>query len=317
MKLVSFLNLVEIRTKVASIIPLLLGTVYTLYSYNKFNAVNFLLFFCSLVLIDMTTTALNNYFDWKRANKRHGYNFEVHNSIEKYHLKQRTVIAVILVMLLSAMGIGIFIVTRTNLVVLAAGALSFLIGICYSFGPLPISRTPLGEAFSGFFMGFVIFFLAVYMHVFDGGILEYQFDGSDLLLRLGIPDLITLFFVSLPLVCCIANIMLANNICDVEDDIENGRQTLPVYIGKKYSIILFNALYYASYVDILILVLMGILPLLSLCTLLTLIPLYKGLKLFNSKQTKKDTFSVAVKSFLLIGTVLTASVLLSWIFAII
>lgn len=315
MKLTSFLKLVEIQTKVASVIPLLLGTAYTLYHYNKFNFINFLLFFCSLLLIDMTTTALNNYFDWKRANKRHGYNFEVHNSIEKYHLKERTVITVIWAMLLSAVAIGIIIVFRTNLVVLAVGALSFLIGICYSFGPLPISRTPLGEAFSGFFMGFVIFFLAVYIHVYDIGIFDYNIQGSDLLLHIGILDVVSIFFVALPLLCGIANIMLANNICDVEDDIENGRHTLPVYIGKKNSIILFNALYYASYVDIFILVLFGILPALSLVTLLTLIPVFKGLKLFNSIQSKKDTFPVAVKSFLMIGTILAAAIFLSWIFA--
>jgi len=263
----------------------------------------------------MTTTALNNYFDWKRAKKRHGYNFEIHNSIEKYHLREQTVVATIVAMLLSAIIIGILIVIRTNLIVLAVGALSFFIGIIYSFGPLPISRTPLGEAFSGFFMGFVIVFLAIYVHVFREGVLAYTIEGSDILLRIGIMDVISIFLVSLPVLCGIANIMLANNICDVEDDIENGRHTLPVYIGKKKSIILFNALYFASYADILFLVLVGVLPVLSLCTLLTLIPVYKGIRLFNTKQSKKDTFPVAVKSFLMIGTVMTATIFISWIFS--
>ena len=314
MSLMSFLKLVEIQTKVASVIPLLLGTAYALYHYNKFDVINFLLFFCSLILIDMTTTALNNYFDWKRANKRHGYNFEMHNSIEKYQLRERTVVATIIVMLLLAIVIGILIVIRTNLVVLAVGALSFLIGICYSFGPLPISRTPLGEAFSGFFMGFVILFLAVYIHVYDGGVLDYTIAGSDILLHIGMLDMISIFLVSLPLLFGIANIMLANNICDVEDDVENGRHTLPVYIGRKKSIVLFNALYYASYADILFLILVGVLPVLSLFALLTLIPVYKGLRLFNSIQSKKDTFPVAVKSFLMIGAIMTATIFVTWIF---
>ncbi|NJD02932.1 MAG: 1,4-dihydroxy-2-naphthoate polyprenyltransferase [Ruminiclostridium sp.] len=313
MHLKGFLGLVEIRTKVASAIPLLLGTVYVLYRYDTFDFTNFLLFFCSLILIDMSTTALNNYFDWKRANKRHGYNYEIHNSIEKYRLKDKSVVAVILVMLLSAMVIGIVLVIRTNLVVLAVGALSFFIGIIYSFGPLPISRTPLGEALSGFFMGFVIVFLAIYVHAFKGDILAYTIEGTDILLRIGMEDIIFIFLVSLPLLCGIANIMLANNICDVEDDIENGRHTLPVYIGKKRSVVLLNALYYTSYADILFLVLIGVLPIFSLSTLLTLIPVYKGIKLFNAVQSKKDTFSVTVKSFMMIGTIMAVTIFISWI----
>lgn len=315
MNLKSFLKLVEIRTKVASVIPLLLGTVYVFYRYHRFDLINFLLFFCSLLFIDMTTTTLNNYFDWKRANKRHGYNFEIHNSIEKYHLQERTVVAVILGMLFLAVAAGILLVTRTNLVVLAVGALSFLIGICYSFGPLPISRTPLGEAFSGFFMGFVIFFLSIYVHAYDSGIFSYAIEGTDILFRLGMADILAIFLVSFPLVCGIANIMLANNICDVEDDIENGRHTLPVYLGKKNSIFLFNALYYASYADILFLVVAGVLPVLCLAALITLLPVYKGIKRFNSLQSKCDTFPIAVKSFLLIGITMTAALLISWIFS--
>ena len=66
MKIRSFLKLVEIQTKVASMIPFILGTVYSLYRFNKFNALNFLLMFISLLTIDMTTTAVNNYMDYKR-----------------------------------------------------------------------------------------------------------------------------------------------------------------------------------------------------------------------------------------------------------
>lgn len=314
MKLASFFKLVEIQTKVASVVPLFLGTSYVLYRYDRFNLPNFLMFFASLLLIDMTTTALNNYFDWKRAKKRHGYNFEIHNSIEKYHLKENTVVATIIIMLAAAIILGLLIVSRTDLIVLAIGALSFAVGITYSYGPLPISRTPLGEAFSGFFMGFVILFLAVYIQIYDSGILSYSLNGWELLLRIGVKDLVCIFFVSLPLVLGISNIMLANNICDVEDDLENGRHTLPIYIGRKNAILLFNAKYFISYADVLILVLLGILPVLSILVLLTMIPVLKGIKLFNEVQTKKDTFVVAVKSFLMIGVVLALSVFVSWVF---
>ena len=64
---VSFLKLVEIQTKVASMIPFILGTVYSLYRFGKFNGMNFLLMFISLLTVDMATTAVNNYMDYKKV----------------------------------------------------------------------------------------------------------------------------------------------------------------------------------------------------------------------------------------------------------
>ena len=64
MNIKSFLGVVEIRTKVASIIPLLLGTIYAVHHFRKFEVWNFLTFFGALICIDMVTTALNNYFDF-------------------------------------------------------------------------------------------------------------------------------------------------------------------------------------------------------------------------------------------------------------
>lgn len=311
MHLKSFLGLVEIRTKVASLVPLLLGTAYSLYHYGRFNFLNFILFFCSLFLIDMTTTALNNYFDRKRANKKQGYNYEIHNSIQKYNLDERIVKAIILIMLILAMVLGIILVLHTNLIVFAIGALSFLIGISYSTGPIPVSRTPLGEAFSGFFMGFVILFLAVYIHIYNTGIIAYTLDWHEIMLRMRITDVISIFLVSVPLVCGISNIMLANNICDVEDDLENKRYTLPMYIGKGKALLLFNGLYLAAYADIIILVLAGVLPVLSLAVLLTFLPVYKSMKLFKASQSKKDTFPLSVRNFLLIGAAMILSIFIT------
>ncbi len=50
-------------------------------------------------------------------------------------------------------------------------------------------------------------------------------------------EFIVICLVSIPMIVGIANIMLANNICDLEEDIANKRHTLPYYIGKKNAII--------------------------------------------------------------------------------
>ena len=84
MNLKSFLKLVEIQTKVASIVPFLLGTFYALYTYDNFSFFNFLIMLISLEMFDMATTAINNYIDFKSAKKKEGYGYESHNACLLY-----------------------------------------------------------------------------------------------------------------------------------------------------------------------------------------------------------------------------------------
>ena len=309
----SFLKLVEIQTKVASVVPFFLGSTYALYTYQSFSFENFLIMFISLFSFDMTATAVNNYIDYKKAVKKHGYNYETHNAIVRDDLKESTVIKIISVLFLTASISGFFLFLNTNIIVLILGIISFLTGIFYSFGPVPISRTPLGEIFSGFFMGFIIVFISIYIHIFDSSLLSLSFAEGIVNLKFNLTEILTLFFVSLPAVSGISNIMLANNICDIEDDIKNKRYTLPIYIGKSYSLKLLKFIYYLIYIDLLILVMLDILPLISLLVLLTFLFVRKNIKIFNQKQTKKDTFIISIKNFLLINISYILSLLVALI----
>lgn len=303
MRLQSFLKLVEIQTKVASIIPLLLGSVYTLYHFQTFNIPNFLLMFLSLLMFDMATTATNNFIDYKKAHKTSGYGYEVHNAIVQYGLSSKSVITTISTLIGLAVFFGILLFINTTLILLLIGAVSFLIGILYSFGPVPISRTPLGEVFSGLFMGFIIVFLAVYIHVYDRNIILTSYNTGILNISLNIIEVLYIFLVSMPSVLGISNIMLANNICDIEDDIENKRYTLPIYIGKKKALLLFKSLYYIAYIVVILLLILQVIPPLSSLVLLTFIPINKNISLFLRKQSKKETFILAVKNFVLLNIV--------------
>ena len=302
MSLSSFLKLVEIQTKLASCIPFLLGNIYALYHYNQFNLKNFILMFISLIIFDMATTAINNYCDYKKAKKTHGYNYEIHNVIVKDNLKEGTVIGMIFALLLGAIIFGTLLFFNTNIVVLFLGMLSFLAGIFYSFGPIPISRTPFGEIVSGLLMGFVIVFLSVYIHV-DNTLVLLSYENSLLSINLNLIELSYIFLFSLPTVNCIANIMLANNICDIEDDRENERYTLPIYIGKENALNLYNALYYIVYIDIILLLVLKVIPITCVITLFTFVLINKNIKIFYKKQTKKDTFVLAVKNLMVINVV--------------
>ena len=310
MNIKSFLKLVEIQTKVASVIPYLLGTFYALYRYDNFNIKNAIIMFLSMIIFDMTTTAINNYMDYAKAIKKEGYGYETHNAIVSYNLNPKFVRLIIFIMLVIAAALGILLVKNTNIIVLLIGVISFIIGITYSLGPIPISRTPFGEIFSSLAMGFVITFLSIYIHVFDTGILTINFSNlSNVSINFNIIDLINIFIVSLSPIMGIANIMLANNICDIDDDIENKRYTLPIYIGKENALKLFRYLYYIGFISIVIGVLTRVLPVISIVTLLVLKLVQENINKFNKLQTKKDTFVLAVKNFVVTNLVYALTIL--------
>ena len=310
MKIKAFLKLVEIQTKVASVIPYFLALAFVLYSTKHLNAVNMIVMFFSMVIFDMTVTALNNYFDYKKAVKKHGYNYEIHNSIVQYNLKRSTVKAVIVIMCLISAALGIMLVLLTNIIVLLLGAACFAIGILYSFGPLPISRTPFGEIFSGLTMGLGIPFITYYINIFDKNIFDLYIEKSNLIVSLDIFQIIGIVLVALPAVFGIANIMLANNICDIEDDLQNKRYTLPIIMGENKALILLKILFGLAYAAIAVAVVVKVLPLYSLLVFLTLIPVIKNVRAFVYNPTKKDTFGAIVASFVIINVSLIATIFL-------
>lgn len=301
MTLRSFLQFIEIQTKLASMVPFIVGTLYSLYRYKSFNLMNFVIMGISLLAFDMATTAINNYIDYKKALKVNGCSYKDKNAIVKYGIKESTAISIIFALLTFATFFGILLTLNSNVVVLLMGVISFLAGIFYTYGPIPISRMPLGEVFSGVFMGFVILFLSCYIHIFDRNIISLIYANNLLNISINLVEIFYIFLISIPTMNGIANIMLANNICDVEDDILNNRYTLPYYLGKKNALKLFKILYYIGYLDIVILVLFKISPVTSLLVLLTIIPLNKNIKLFCQKPIKSETFVLSVKNFALMN----------------
>lgn len=310
MKIKSFLKLVEIQTKAASVIPYLLASLFVYYRYNTFNFKNAIIMFFSMLIFDMTTTAINNYIDYAKAIKKEGFGYESHNAIVRDKLNPDHVRYLIYAMLGTAALLGLLLVANTNIVVLLLGALAFLIGITYTFGPIPISRTPFGELFSGLAMGFLLTFITMYIHIFDRGILNIDYTNfNSINIVFNLKELVILFIVCLPAITGIANIMLANNICDIEDDIVNKRYTLPIYIGKENALKLFKWLYYIGYIAIVIAVVIRVLPLYSLLAVLVLKKVKENIDKFNELQTKKDTFGLAVENFALTNIVLAITIL--------
>lgn len=312
MKVSVFMKLVEIQTKIASLFPFLLGVLFSAYYFSEFNFWNTLLFFVAMILFDMTTTAINNLMDFQKA-KDKAYQQNV-NIIGRTGLSEKKVIRLIFIMLGLSIVLGLILVYRTTLLLLAIGFVCFAIGIFYTFGPIPISRTPLGEILSGLTMGFGIFFIAVLINDSDGSLIRLAFEGPEFLLTGNLQAIFSVFLVSLPTVFLISNIMLANNTCDLEEDIVNHRFTLPFYIGKERAVLLFNLLMYLCYVIIALSVVLGYLHPLMLAVFITFPLIKKNLNGYNQKQIKTETFVVAIKNVVLFSSVEVGLLALSLFF---
>lgn len=309
----SFFKLVEIQTTVASLIPYTLGTMFALYKFDNFNMKEGILFFLSMVFFDMTTTAINNYVDYTKAIKKEGFGYEEHNAIGRDNLNLKTVKYVIITMLSISIALGLALFFETDITVFIIGVICFSIGIFYSYGPIPISRTPFGEVFSGLTQGFLLTFLVVYIHTYDQGIINLEMSNEIVKLLVNMKLIIGIFIISMPVVTGISNIMLANNVCDMEDDLENKRYTLPIYIGKERALQVFKFTYYIGFISIVIGVVTGLLPLVSLFALIAFKPINNNIKEFFKLQSKKDTFVLSIKNFVIsnviyIGTLVFGAV---------
>lgn len=314
MSLKAYINFVELPTKLASIIPFIMGIAYSLYRYNSANIVNLIIMFISMITFDMATTAINNYCDYKNELKYSSEEYNGRNPMFVYNISEKVGLLVIFTLLTISIIAGIILSLKTNLLVLAIGIICFFVGIFYTFGPIPISRMPLGEIFSGIFMGFIIPFLAIYVSIYNREYFGIYIDNYVILARFNIREIIAILLVTTPLIGGIANIMLANNICDLEEDIKVGRYTLPYYIGKKRSINLFKYIYYFGYIAIVLSIFIDILPKTSIFTFLSLYIVQKNISKFEEKQIKSQTFINAVKNFTFIGAAYVISIFISFIY---
>ncbi|MDF7627317.1 prenyltransferase [Lactobacillaceae bacterium L1_55_11] len=288
MRIKQFFDLIEIRVVIPSLAPLLIGLLYSLWRYHLVNWPNTILLTVAAVGAHLAVNTFNRYED----NKRQVSNEFIRESGTRTDgpaVTEKTVLKVALALGIIAALAGILVALRTGLVTWVIGLLSFAIGYLYSAGPKPITNTPFGELVSGVTMGYFILVAQLYVNT---GI---QLTGAILL---------QWFLVSLPLVLMIASIMLANNIADIYEDIENGRHTIVYYLGTINAKRMLLAWAVIAYVELAVLVLVGWLPWLCLGTWALLPLVVMNINRFNREPIKEKHFILIIKNLII--------VMLSW-----
>ncbi|MBS7526065.1 UbiA family prenyltransferase [Fusibacter paucivorans] len=309
----NILDFVEIRTKLASVLPMFIGIFYALKLGFSLKPLNFILLLISLLFIDMTTTGLNNYFDAKKAILKHGYHYDEHNPITAGKLSAAFCRHLLIAFAFIAAIAGIGLVLASHWLIFLFGAISFAVAVGYSMGPLPISRTPFGEIFSGLFMGLLIPIISGFSMIPIDHILKANFHGTMLSLVINLQLVLQFFAIGLPLACLIANIMLSNNLCDADEDIVNGRYTLPVVIGRDKALKLYRFLFHTAYALLLILIILRILPLTTLAVVGTWYFTSTLMRTFVKSPSKALTFVNSVKIFFIFASVYASALLINLI----
>lgn len=171
--------------------------------------------FLAVLLVDMGTTAFNNFFDFLRGTDVTDFNVEENKVLVHQRVAPGWALVVALSCFLLAAGLGIWIALLRGWWIIPVGALSMLVGYLYTGGPRPLSTTPVGELFAGGFLGMVLFLLSAAVQTAPGeSLLDWR-----------------VFLGGLPQFLTVAAILAVNNTCDREGDAEAGRRTFAVLFG--------------------------------------------------------------------------------------
>lgn len=221
-----YLMLTRPHTLTASFVPVFVGTASVLL-FADIRWGMFFLMLIATILIQSATNMFNEYYDFKRGLDSHE-SVGIAGAIVRNGMSPRLVLTIALIFYGIAAVIGIIITINSSWWILIIGAVSMAVGYLYTGGPFPISWTPFGEIFAGFFMGTVIIMITFYIHT--GTLHVFP-------LLMSIPPAITIGLLN-----------MANNIRDRRKDKESGRKTFVILVGKPFAVMTSAALLLFSYI---------------------------------------------------------------------
>ena len=280
-----FNALVQIQTIIISALPYIIGSVMASYYYHNFNLVYSLWLFLAVICFHLAVNGHNQYTDYARYKRNHITSYN--NILEKFNITKSWARKIIIILTLISAIIGIILSIKVGWIILLIGILSYLIGYCYSGGPYPILKTPFGEPVSGITMGYNITFLGLYINMYNVHPFDNFFWAKAII-------------VAGPAIFVIANVMLANNICDVAEDVKIGRKTLPYYTGRKTALTILCCYYVLAYIFLILGIVLKYLPVITLGSLLTIPLVYHTTKTFVKNPHKESTFTGILVNVLLV-----------------
>lgn len=219
----------------AAILPVLVAAGCAVGKTGHLNVPMTWLLLAICILMQSSVNTFNDYFDYVKGTDTADDNVEASDSVLVYNnVNPKAALALAIGFLATAFLLGIYVIYCAGPVPLAIALVGAVIVVAYSGGKTPISYLPIGEAVSGIVMGGLIP-LACYQ-VLTG-------------------ELTALALVwAIPTIIGVGLIMMTNNTCDIEKDIEAARKTLPVLLGRPRARALYHGLLITWAVAIIVIV---------------------------------------------------------------
>lgn len=269
-----------------SFFPGFMGILYAWYNYGTFHLGYSLLGLLTVGLFQLAISLRDNYLDYYVAENKQADDIQ-EMTVGKETIPLKNVRFSYYMTGAIALLIGLFIVFQTSFMLLFIVLGGMLIGVLYTFGPIPLSSTPFGDFFIGLAYGLGIFLALLYINAFE----VIPFDWF---------TIIQIIIASIPTAITVMSVSLANNISDLEEDIEGGRFTLPYHIGVDKALVVFKSFYYVGYIAIILSIIFGTFPRLVTLSLLTFPYVYKNIQIFMDEQDKQTTFLTTLKNSIVI-----------------
>lgn len=298
MSLQKYFKFVDIKTSILSLYAYALGAGFIFYYLGNWNWQNALVFFLAEMIQDNMVTGINNVMDYRHAKTEQT---RKQNVMEKEHISMASAISVIVILMCISVVAGVWLCFRTNWFLFFAGGALFLIVCCYTAGPFPIDKTPVGELICGVAQGMGVPFLFAYVNGNWQTLITLNFkqvsNGITFSIRGSLMDLIAIILVCYPSMMYNSGVMLANNISDMENDKLDYRYTLPIVFGKKKAFRLYRFMGYTPFIAIVVAVILRMAPIMSLLTLIIIPKVRKNIEDFIAKPGKGTTFPTSLANY--------------------
>ena len=295
-----FAELIELKAKTASIFPFILGVAYSLYHYQIANFGPLIIYFVAMFCFNCFVDIWDNYNDYHKAVDTEDYKKNTH-IIGRENLSLSLIKGLLLFFFSISLILGLIVAGLVGWPVFWLGLFCYFIGVFYSAGPKPLSSLPVGELASGLTMGYLIFLICVYINTSTVFIWNFG-------------TLASTFLVALPSTLLIANLMLANNTCDLEEDEGNHRYTIVHYIGKKNALRWWTSAIVLAYIFIVVAVVLGLISPLMLLMFILLPFIIKQARPYLQRQVKSETFIASVKILMVFSLLQAILMVLALVF---
>ena len=201
------------RTLAAAVMPVVVGSAIAVND-NKFQPIAAMVALLCSLLIQIGTNLVNDLFDFLKGSDKKERIGPLRAAAAGLLTRQELTLGIYFTFGLSFL-FGLYLVSLGGVFILIIGLVSIFAGITYTAGPFPLAYNGMGDIAVFIFFGFI------------GTVGTYYVQANEIKAMA--------FWSSVPVGALITNILVVNNYRDREEDHSNGKRTLAVIFGERFT----------------------------------------------------------------------------------